>query len=172
MKKLLEKKEEEGFTLIELIVVVVIISILSAIAIPGFQAVSDKVKQKEASILLSSYLKAVQGFYIENGYLPKNSQDLSGFVSVFACSPKASNRSRCKDYSAISIHKVQATSWVTPSGLYSTGIYISGDQVQFTANPTIIFNGFGVAACFNSKNRSTKIIESTTRKKLTSPPNC
>ena len=73
---------ESGFTLVELIVVVMIIGILSSIAIPSFINAGHKAKQKEASILLSSYLKAAQAYYIETGSIPKYSEHLADYVNV------------------------------------------------------------------------------------------
>tara|TARA_A100001388_G_scaffold267925_1_gene242540 strand:+ start:604 stop:762 length:159 start_codon:yes stop_codon:yes gene_type:complete len=44
---------------------------LSAISIPSFQNASDKAKQKEPAVLISSYLKAAQSFYTEYSTMPK-----------------------------------------------------------------------------------------------------
>lgn len=53
MKKFFEKNDE-GFTLVELMVVVAIIGILSAIAVPNFKKYQAKSKQSEAKIQLAA----------------------------------------------------------------------------------------------------------------------
>lgn len=49
---------EAGFTLVELMIVVAIIGILAAIAIPNFQKYQAKARQKESQILLSNLYTA------------------------------------------------------------------------------------------------------------------
>ena len=59
MKKLL--KSNSGFTLVELMVVVAIIGILSAIAVPNFKKYQAKSKQSEAKIQLAAVYSAEVG---------------------------------------------------------------------------------------------------------------
>ncbi|MBD3169190.1 MAG: prepilin-type N-terminal cleavage/methylation domain-containing protein [candidate division Zixibacteria bacterium] len=52
LSKIRSKKNQKGFTLIELMIVVVIIGILAALAIPRFMQATTKSKQSEAKQLL------------------------------------------------------------------------------------------------------------------------
>jgi type IV pilus assembly protein PilA len=64
MKKMLKNKK--GFTLIELMIVVAIIGILAAIAIPNFMTYQCKAKQSEAKSILGSIRTAQEAYYAEH----------------------------------------------------------------------------------------------------------
>ena len=59
LKNVIRKSlNDEGFTLVELIVVVMMIGVLSSIAIPQFMTAADKAKQKEETGIVSVYYKS------------------------------------------------------------------------------------------------------------------
>lgn len=56
-------KRQDGFTLVELMVVVAIIGLLSAVAIPNFKKYQAKAKMSEAKLQLSSLYTAQSSFF-------------------------------------------------------------------------------------------------------------
>ena len=63
------KKLARGFTLIELMIVVAIIGILAAIAIPNFLRFQARARQSEAKTNLKAYFTAAKSMYAERGQL-------------------------------------------------------------------------------------------------------
>lgn len=63
MMRNLLKKRKEGFTLIELMIVVAIIGILAAIAIPAFIGYMTRSKTSEASTQLKNLFTSAAGYY-------------------------------------------------------------------------------------------------------------
>ena len=57
----------QGFTLVELLVVVLISGILAAVAVPQYQKTVERSKATEAMNMLSSIAKAHQTHYLANG---------------------------------------------------------------------------------------------------------
>lgn len=65
------KKEKrgnnQGFTIIELLIVIIVIGILSAISLPSFLNQANKARQTEAKTYIGSMNRAQQAAYLEQG---------------------------------------------------------------------------------------------------------
>ena len=63
-------KNRKGFTLIELLIVVAIIGILAAIAIPQFSAYRAKAYNSAATSDLKNTKTALESYFADNQYYP------------------------------------------------------------------------------------------------------
>ena len=64
-------KSQKGFTLIELLIVVAIIGIIAAIAIPNLLNAIDRGKQKRTMADIRSLGTAVESYAVDNNFYPK-----------------------------------------------------------------------------------------------------
>jgi type IV pilus assembly protein PilA len=78
------KSMQKGFTLIELMIVVAIIAILAAIAIPAYQDYLIRTQVSEGAVLTDGAKTAVSEFYSNTGNFPSNnaSAGLAKNVSI------------------------------------------------------------------------------------------
>jgi len=67
-------RNESGFTLMELMVVIVIIGVLAAIAVPSMVKQVDKAKVKRAMVELKAMKTAIDVYRAEKGVYPTTSQ--------------------------------------------------------------------------------------------------
>ena len=82
MRCMLSRK---GFTLVELMIVVAIIGILAAIAVPNFIKFQAKAKQSEAKTMLRSYFTAQRHYFSEK-------DTYTSTLSQLGFSPERANR--------------------------------------------------------------------------------
>jgi type IV pilus assembly protein PilA len=80
MAKLLKKKS--GFTLIDLMIVVAILGILAAVAVPAFLGYMRRSKTSEATVNLNNMFKLAASYYDS----PRTGRSLAGSVLTSGCS--------------------------------------------------------------------------------------
>jgi type IV pilus assembly protein PilA len=76
----IHKSTQQGFTLIELMIVIAIVGILAAIALPAYQDYTVRAKMSEALANLAESKTSVSEYYATNGYMPSDS-DAAGINS-------------------------------------------------------------------------------------------
>ena len=119
-RKKAENALEKGFTLVELMIVIVIVGILSAVALPNFLSQTERAKTTEAKSLAKAYLTNVHIAALESSTALATAQN-----KVSASTPGA-----CPD---------DANDWTyvcTSSGITATNSTIAGLTVTGTVSST------------------------------------
>lgn len=80
-------KNERGFTLIEMLIVLLVISVLLIITIPNMSKNSTTVKDKGCEALLKTTEAQVEAYFIDNSEHPENLETLmtEGYISQSTC---------------------------------------------------------------------------------------
>ena len=88
MRKLVASSAPRGFTLLELLVVIVIIGLLAGLVMPRYFDTVGKSKAKVARAQIDAFEKALEQYRLDVGSLPTQAQGLDALVTAPAGTTK------------------------------------------------------------------------------------
>ena len=147
------KKTEQGFTLIELMIVVAIVGILAAIAFPSYQESVRKSARAEAKAALLGAAQAFERYYSLNGRYdslgasPANIPTFSG------------DNAASKKYDLTYVYKDAAGAAITPVNATATNPSVS---FEITATPVITDSKCGNLLYTNTGKKTISLASPTT----------
>lgn len=132
-------KDEKGFTLIEIMVVVVILGVLAGMVVPKLMNRPDEAKQTKAAMQIQSLGEALALYRLDNGFYPSSEQGLNALVEkpVIGKIPK---KYRSEAY----IGKVPKDPWGNEYQYLSPGRHGDYDLFSMGADSAIGGEGKGV----------------------------
>lgn len=81
--------KQKGFTIVELLIVIVVIAILAAISIVAYNGIQQRAESTKTTQALATYAKALQSYKAINDVYPQ----VPGFTCITGASTKCSNLS-------------------------------------------------------------------------------
>jgi general secretion pathway protein G len=78
MQKSINFRRRQGFTLVELLLVLVILALIAGLVLPGIIGKAESAKSKAASLQVKQLIQRVDEFYLDTGQVPDSLDDLVG----------------------------------------------------------------------------------------------
>lgn len=134
---------QRGFTLIEILVVVVILGILAGIVVPRLLGEPEKARRTKAEVQIRNFEQSLASFKLDNGFFPTTEQGLKALVEK-PRTGKIPTHYRDKGY----IKKIPMDPWGNPYVYLSPGIHDDYDIISY--GPDGASGGEGDDADINS----------------------
>ncbi len=77
-----KRRAEQGFTLIEIMVVILILGLLATLVVQNLRGATDKAKRVKAQADIASFKTALDRYYMDNGLYPTSDQGLQALVTA------------------------------------------------------------------------------------------
>ncbi len=76
------RHDRRGFTLIEIMVVVVILGLLAALVVPKLIGRTEEAKRTQAAVQMKNIEQALELFKLDNGFYPATDQGIQALVTL------------------------------------------------------------------------------------------
>lgn len=128
-------QNQKGFTLLELMIVVVIIGVLGALIVPNFMSRPDEARVTAAKTDISSIMQALKLYKLDNHRYPTAEQGLGALVARPSSGPAPAN---WKPY----MDKLPSDPWGAPYQYLNPGVHSEVDVLSFGADGKSGGDGF------------------------------
>ncbi|HEV3354766.1 MAG TPA: prepilin-type N-terminal cleavage/methylation domain-containing protein [Acidimicrobiales bacterium] len=145
LQKLIERRhkgQEEGFTLIELMVVVLIIAILIAIAIPTFLGARQRAQDRAAQSNARNALTAEKTIYTDSQAYTSSATTLSGVEPSLNFVADSAPGTATPNQVAVSVNAAGDTVWLGVKSKSNTCFYVQDVTTAGSAGTT-----YGKGSC-------------------------
>jgi len=125
------RRGSRGFTLIELMVVIVILGILAGLIIPRIMGRPDEARQAKARIMIEGIETALKLYRLDNGFYPSTEQGLKALVEASTIQPLPRN---WREGGYLEKGKVPKDPWGNDFAYQCPGTYGEFDLLSYGAD--------------------------------------